>query len=143
MQYLTDGIFPSNGQMLKSSYIRTGLSSLWQRYTRNVDPVMKVFHIPSMQLVIDKVLTDSSPPTRSTEALLAAIKFGAVTSMSDEDCWANFKTSRESLLDMFKSEVQANLNAANFLSSHDLTTLQTFVIFLVSLRATTRRQMRC
>lgn len=132
MQYLTEGIFPHKGAALKLNYSQTGLSFLWQSYVRYVDPVMKVFHIPSMQQVIDGILSNSQPTTKSSEALLAAIKFCAITSLSDDDCWSNFSTSRETLLEMFRSEVQATLNAANFLTSHDLITLQAFVIFLVS-----------
>lgn len=135
-QYLIDGMFSSSGNAVKMTYSQIGLSFLWQTYTRYVDPVMKVFHIPSMQIVIDNLLSDSSPPSRSMEALVAAIKYGAVTTMSDEDCWEQFSTSREILIAIFKSEVQATLSAANFLLSHDLTTLQAFLIFLASVAVT-------
>jgi len=129
MQYLTDGIFNPGGVM-KVAYSQTGLPFLWQTYVRFVDPVMKVIYVPSVQPMIEGVLNSSQPPSKSSEALLAAIKFCAVTSLSDEDCWSNFSTSREILLDMFKAEVQATLNAANFLSSHDITSLQAFMMFL-------------
>lgn len=132
MQYLTEGIFHPNGATLQPTYTQTGLGLLWQTYVRYVDPVMKVFHIPSMQLIIDSVISNSRPTTKPIEALLAAIKFCAITSLSDDDCWSNFGSSRETLLEMFKSEVHSTLNAASFLISHDLTTLQSFVIFLVS-----------
>lgn len=130
-QYIANAMFLS-GNALKIPYSQTGLRFLWQTYVVYVDPCIKVIHIPSMQPIIESVLSNNSPPSKSTEALLAAIKFGAVTSLSDEDCWVNFSTSREILLDMFRSEVQATLNAANFLSHHDISTLQAFVMFLVS-----------
>jgi hypothetical protein len=131
MQYLTEGIFLPQEATLKLTYSQTGLGFIWKTYVRYIDPLLKVFHVPSMQRVIDTVLSNSNPISKATEALLAAIKFCAITSLSDGDCWSNFSVSRETLLEMFRSEVQATLNAANFLTHHDMTTLQAFVIFLV------------
>ena len=93
---------------------------------------MKVFHAPTMQPIIDDVLFHVSQVSKETSCLLAAIKFAAVTSMTDEQSWAALGASRESMLELFRCEVQATLAAANFLGTHDLTTLQAYVIFTVN-----------
>lgn len=130
--YLSNGMFPSYGISWKASYSQTGLDFLWHTYRRNIDPVMKVFHVPSMQVVVDDILSGSAQISKGMQCLLAAIKFAAVTSLSDEACWAALNVSRKNTLDLFRSEVQATLDAANFLATHSLITLQAYVIYQVS-----------
>jgi hypothetical protein len=127
-------MFPSHGIPSKASYSQIGLNFLWQTYKQNIDPVMKVLHIPSMQLVMNDVLSGSSQISKGMQCLLAAIKFAAVTSLNDEACWASWNVSRKHMLDLFRSEVWATLNAANFLSTHSLITLQAYVIYQASSR---------
>lgn len=93
---------------------------------------MKVIHTPSMQPVIDDVLSRSSKISKGTYCLLAAIKFAAVTNLTDEACWTAMNSSRTYLLDLYRSEVQATLDAANFLTAHSLITLQAYIIYQVS-----------
>ena len=108
------------------------LGLLWEIYTRNVDPVMKVFHIPSMNNVVQHAILNSGENAIEVDCLLAAIKFAAVTSLTDEECLLSFSAPRLSLLKTFRKEVRSMLDTCNFLGSHDLTTLQSYVIFLVS-----------
>lgn len=57
---------------------------MWQIYQENVDPLVKVLHIPTM----DKLVRASRNPESlvpQTEALMFAMYFGALTSMDDED----------------------------------------------------------
>lgn len=129
--YLSNGIFPPHGVAWNASYSQIGLRFLWQTYVRNIDPTMKALHVPTTQLVIDDVLSGSVQISKSTYCLLAAIKFAAVTSLTDEQCWAALNSSRKPLLDLFGSEVQAALDAANFLSKHGIVTLQAYAIYQV------------
>lgn len=84
-----------------------------------------------MQPIIEGVISGSDKVSKEYYCLLAAIKFAAVTSLTDEQCWAALDGSRKSLLDLFRSEVQATLDSANFLSTHNLTTLQAYIIYQV------------
>lgn len=108
------------------------LGLLWEIYARNVDRVMKIFHIPSMNNVVQQAISNSGDNAIEIDCLIAAIKFAAVTSLTDEECLLSFSAPRLSLLKTFRKEVQSMLDTCNFLGSHDLTTLQSYVIFLVS-----------
>jgi hypothetical protein len=130
-QYLANGIFPSHELSLKATHSQSGLALLWQVYIQNIDPTMKVLHAPSMQSVIEDVLSGLENISKETDCLLASIKFAAVTGLNDEHCWKLLNAPRASLLDRFRAEVQAALIAANFLGTHDLNTLQAYIIYQV------------
>lgn len=58
---------------------------LWQMYVENVDPFIKVLHVPSLNKVIQQSggrFDELSPGMR---ALLFSISLAAVVSMSDAD----------------------------------------------------------
>lgn len=116
------------------------LGFLWDIYTRNVEPIVKLFHIPSMQKVVKNAISNSGSNAIEIDCLLAAIKFAVVTSLRDDQCFPFLGTSRHSLLTVFRHEVESMLNYSNFLTSHDITTLQAYVLFLVSEAYSLRRQ---
>lgn len=59
----------------------------WQVYMENVDPIIKVLHVPAMTKIMKDLRADMSTLTPGVEALLFAIYFAAITSMeADEVC---------------------------------------------------------
>jgi len=59
----------------------------WETFVENVDPLVKIMHVPTMAKTIKEVKENLSSLSRSTEALMFAIYFAAITSMStDEVC---------------------------------------------------------
>lgn len=104
---------------------------LWEIYKQKIDPIMKVLHIPSMQSQFLSTLSDPNQLPKGMTSLVAAIKFAAVLSLRDEQCWAAMGYSRQTLLSRFRADVHQTLNDSNFLTSHDLVSLQAYVIFLV------------
>lgn len=109
---------------------------LWETYKQNIDPIMKVLHIPSMETQLQSAISEPNQSLNGTTCLMAAIKFAAVLSLTDEQCWVRTGYSRQSLLSSFRAEVHETLNDNKFLTSHDVVTLQAFVIFLVSIKFT-------
>lgn len=73
------------------------LAVLWSTYRQNVEPLIKLFHIPTADLVIRAARAKRGlPPSR--EALVFAICFAAVTSLEpDEVCrrWVADGSERE------------------------------------------------
>lgn len=66
------------------------LAFLWQTYIDNVDPIIKVLHVPTITEVIrlsDGGFDKLSPGMR---ALIFSISLAAVTSLSDTDVSASF-----------------------------------------------------
>ncbi len=59
---------------------------LWTIYKRNVDPLVKIFHIPTMQTWIHTALASPYSINPARQSALAAIKFAAVTSLDERSC---------------------------------------------------------
>jgi hypothetical protein len=133
--YLAETLLPQQFFINEHPCSLIGFPYLWETYVTYVDPTMKVIHVPSMQIVIDKALSSPLQITKSTHCLISAIKFAAVTSLQEEDCQNVFNTSRQVLLNIHRSEVQFALKNAGFLVSQDLAPLQAFIIFLVCLQS--------
>ena len=107
-----------------------GLEILWPVYVRNVDPMLKILHTPTVQPVIDSAIAGYDQTNEGFVCLFAAIKFAAITSLRDHECW-EYGSSRQNLLATFRREVREALSNAHFLTSENFVTLQAFVIFLV------------
>ena len=67
------------------------------------------------------------------EALLFAIYYAAITTLSPEEVVNCFQDTKENLLNKFRAGTERALVNANFLVECDVGMLQALVIFLVSL----------
>lgn len=115
-----DGLNPMPSQML----------FIWQTYVENVDPIIKVLHIPTVEKIIKGLKGNFSSCGSATEALLFAISLAAITSMDDETVSLNFSTPKEQLLQRYQFGTEQALARANFLSTKDITVIQALVIYL-------------
>lgn len=106
---------------------------LWQIYLNNVNPLLKINHVPTLQNQIVKASVDLSNVAEPLEALMFSIYFISVTSMPNEEVEAAFGASKNALLARYHAASQQALINAKFMSSTELTTLQAFLLYLVSL----------
>ena len=99
-----------------------------------VDPMFKVLHRPTVKdfMSVAARNLDHINTGDSRAALMFAIYFGAVTSLSQKECLEFFHQDREVLSAHYKFGLEAALANADFLSSMEIVTLQAFVIYLVS-----------
>lgn len=58
---------------------------MWQVYQENVDPIVKILHIPTTTKLINQTRKNLDSLTAENEALMFAIYFAAITSMDEED----------------------------------------------------------
>lgn len=58
---------------------------MWQVYKENVDPIVKVLHVPTVEKLVNQVRKDLDSMTTANEALMFAIYFAAITSMDASD----------------------------------------------------------
>jgi hypothetical protein len=107
---------------------------LWQTFLVNVDPLVKIFHAPTIQQMILDASGDLENISRNTEALMFAIYFLAVSSLQNEECETMFGETRLSLLSKYSHGVQQALINAKFLKSLNLATLQAFTLYLLGVR---------
>ncbi|KAI9784204.1 MAG: hypothetical protein M1816_001026 [Peltula sp. TS41687] len=110
------------------------ISFCWQTFKDRVDPMIKMVHIPTTERFITEAKDNLDSLPKGVEALLFAIYYAAVTSLTQQECQDAFGESRHMLLAKYRFCVEQALARANFLSAQELCLLQTFVIFLICVR---------
>lgn len=58
---------------------------MWQLYQENVDPIVKVIHVPTVDKLIKETRKNLDSLTPPNEALMFAIYYAAITSIDDAD----------------------------------------------------------
>ncbi|KAH6724423.1 fungal-specific transcription factor domain-containing protein [Leptodontidium sp. MPI-SDFR-AT-0119] len=104
-------------------------------FTKNVDTLYKILHIPSMEGLMREAEDSFESLTSAKEALLFAIYFAVIASSSPEEVKSNFGLDRKVLLENYCFGVEQALARADFLNTSELITLQAFVIYLACARS--------
>ncbi|KAK0657873.1 fungal-specific transcription factor domain-containing protein [Cercophora newfieldiana] len=107
---------------------------MWQVYQENVDPILKILHIPTTSKLIREVRTSLDNLTPPTEALMFSIYYAAITSLDEEEVKLNFGAEKDFLLQQYRFALEQALAKSNFVTSPDLTIAQAFILFLVLVR---------
>ena len=105
---------------------------LWQTYITNVNPLLKLSHTSSLQKLIISAGAKPANIPKPLEALMFAIYFSAVTSMTADEVQTEFGEDRTILLAKYHSATQQALVNAGFMRSNEIMTLQAFLLYLVS-----------
>jgi hypothetical protein len=105
---------------------------LWQAYLDNINPLVKLFHAPTVQQLISEANGNLNAVPRNVEALLFAIYCIAVESLSDGECIAITREPKDVVRQRFRSGAQHALINASFLKTSDLMVLQALTLFIVS-----------
>ncbi|GLA09629.1 hypothetical protein AnigIFM60653_011960 [Aspergillus niger] len=115
---------------------------LLQIYTVQVDPVL-----PMLQcLALWELVTpggrylDYPADHPAPRALGCAIGYMAIITLSSDQCSQEFGTPRGLLLDKYRSLTQLALDRVDYMNADDLTVLEAFVMFLISIQTHDRRR---
>ncbi|KAF7560194.1 hypothetical protein G7046_g3955 [Stylonectria norvegica] len=106
------------------------ITFMWQKYLDVVDPVLKMFHVPTIQRLVICVTQRRSNLDTATECLMFAIYYCVVATMSSASCENDLRETKTVLLKRYRAGLEQALINANFLRSHDLTVLQALVLYL-------------
>lgn len=106
---------------------------LWQVYITNVNPLLKITHIPTVQACIIEASSNLEDVPKNVEALMFAIYIMAVNTLDDNDCQKLFAEPKRDLLARFHKAGQQALINAGFMRTTDMMVLQAYILFLVSL----------
>lgn len=109
--------------------------SYWTTFKNNCDLLVKVLHIPSIESVILQTAADQDGISHGLAALMFAIYFASVTSLSETECLHLLGDERSRLLQLYKLYTEQALSRAGLLVTHEILVLQAFVIYLASLRS--------
>lgn len=112
--------------------------ALVQVFLEKVDPAFKILHAPSLKafLLDGKPYLDYEPGHMAPAALSSAIYFAAACSITEDESKKLLDCNKGWLVARYQQESESALVKADFMTSNDLTILQAFVLFLVSVRAT-------
>lgn len=105
---------------------------LWQAYLDNVNPLIKLFHAPTVQQLISETNGNLEEIPRNVEALLFAIYCISVESLSDGECISITGGPKDAARQRFRTGAQHALINASFLKTSDLMILQALTLFIVS-----------
>ncbi|KAH7395986.1 C6 transcription factor [Cadophora sp. MPI-SDFR-AT-0126] len=108
---------------------------LWQTFLNNVDPIIKILHIPTAQVTIYSAINNPDSAEHDLNALLFAIYFAAITSLSTADASSLLGQDKGRNLIKFKQGLEHFLAAANIFDSPSLKSLQAMTIYITCLRA--------
>ncbi|KFZ24109.1 hypothetical protein V502_01417 [Pseudogymnoascus sp. VKM F-4520 (FW-2644)] len=110
------------------------IRQLWQTFIENVNPLVKVVHIPSLQTAMDKAISNIENIPRGFEALMFAIYHVAIISLTDDECKDIMGETRTILLRRYLAATKAALSRARFMSTASIVVLQALAIHLISIR---------
>lgn len=116
---------------------------LWQTFIDNVNPLIKIFHAPSIQQKVLEASADLENVGKGMEALMFAIYSTAIMSLNEEECMSMFGEERQVLLARYQNGSRQALARAGLLRSSDMTILQAFVLYLVSFTLDPSNQSIC
>ncbi|KAK2616422.1 hypothetical protein QQS21_000664 [Conoideocrella luteorostrata] len=117
---------------------------LWQTYIDNVNSLLKITHVPSIQGQIIQASSNLGSAPKNIEALMFGIYAMAVSSMEDGDVEKMFHQTKKDVLAQFFTALQQALLNAGFMRTNDFFTLQAYVLYLFAIRWTVDpRQVFC
>ena len=106
----------------------------WSLFKENVDPVIKMSHIPTTEPEILQNAAFLGSLSRPSECVMFSIYYAAITSTPPDECKYRFGESKFDLLAKFRFGMEQALARADFLRTDSIFVLQSFIIFLVCLR---------
>ncbi|PVH74877.1 hypothetical protein DL98DRAFT_602819 [Cadophora sp. DSE1049] len=107
---------------------------LWQAYLNNVDPVIKVFHIPTIQSLVYTSINSPSDDNADGNTLLFSIYFAATASLSDLNVLTLLGQDKNTALNNFKRGLEQSLAVSNLLDTPTLLSLQAMTLYIPCLR---------
>ncbi|KAK6496237.1 hypothetical protein TWF481_002261 [Arthrobotrys musiformis] len=110
---------------------------LWQIYLKNVDPMLKVTHTPTLQTRIIDAVGDLSSVSSSLEALMFSIYCVAISSLTDEECPMLFGFSKSELSRGYQFPCRQALLKCEFLRTTDRDCLTALFLYLISVKPET------
>ena len=106
---------------------------LWQLYLDNINPLLKVTHVPSLQSRIIEAVGNLSSISKTLEALMFSIYCSAILSLQADECQTIFGSSQNDLLARYRFGCQQALLSSGFLRSDDPDCLTALLLYLVSI----------
>ena len=105
---------------------------LWNIHKENVEPICKVLHIPTADVMVQTVSQQPAMASRADEVLLFAIYHFAAVAMDPHDCLVTFGDNRDAMLQKYSYAVRQALVNAQVLKTTEMQVLQAYTLWLIS-----------
>lgn len=105
---------------------------LWQIYSENVAPLLKVTHTPTLQTELIDAVADMTNVRPTLEALLFGIYSTAVRSLDDAQCLTLFGAPKRDLCTSYQFGCQQALLNCSVLQTSDRECITALYLYLVS-----------
>lgn len=110
---------------------------LCQAYLQRVDPIIRVFHRPSL---MDFLLGGGSylnyhDTDPILDVLRSAVFVVAIVSLTEEQCHFMFDADKKSLIATYRLACEVALDRAGLITTEDITVLQSFVLYIIAVRS--------
>ena len=79
------GYMSSDVDLSKLHPLPSQIPFVWQVYCENVDPLVKILHVPTMDKTIRQYRNNLNNLSRGMEALMFSIYYAAITSLEDDE----------------------------------------------------------
>ncbi|KAL4944362.1 hypothetical protein BDV06DRAFT_210363 [Aspergillus oleicola] len=108
------------------------IQALWAVYRHNVDPMIALLHVPSIEVMIRENCANNVPLLESgQETLLLSICFAAVVSMTPSQYLSVLGEDQDFCIYQYRVAVEQALTEANLISTLDMSVLQAAALFLL------------
>ncbi|KAM4056646.1 fungal specific transcription factor [Hirsutella rhossiliensis] len=107
---------------------------LWQIYIDNINPLLKITHVPTMQGQIIEATSRLDRAPKNVESLMFAIYVMAITSLEEAVVEKMFGEPKKELLGRYFAALQQALLNAGFMRNTDFICLQAYVLYLYAVR---------
>ncbi|KAK5989517.1 C6 transcription factor asaR [Cladobotryum mycophilum] len=114
---------------------KLGAVQLWQAFVQNVDPAIKVLHIPTDEVIVFTAIHQPESASKDVMALVSAIYFAAAITLEPHEAQAAMGVDRCTALRSFKTQFQRYLSEADMLENPTVILLQGLAIYLQATRA--------
>ena len=110
---------------------------LCQAYLERVDPLVRVFHRPSLVafLLDGKSYLHYHDTDPILDVLRSAVFFIAIVSLTEEQCRSTFDTDRASLIAIYRFACENALDRVGLITTEDISVVQSLVLYLVRIAA--------
>ncbi|KAH8203507.1 hypothetical protein TruAng_002378 [Truncatella angustata] len=130
-QALDWGAEPAIIESHNSTPLVSQIPFLWTVFKKNIDPLLKVLHVPSMDKTIQMIIQNPNSLTPKVEALLFSISYAAISSLEENDVNIYLRNKKAYLITQSRTSIERALAKANFRNTFDLGVLQALTIYLV------------
>ena len=108
-------------------------AKLWEVYANRVDPIVRVFHQPTLHefVVMGKTYLKYQDGDPTLNLIRSSVFFVAIATLQDSQCRALFGLDKQALMDNYRNACELFLQQVDLIVTEDIAVLQSFMLYLV------------